>query len=126
MKTLSNFILMVICCIGVCILHSGCYYDKEELLYGGNICDTSTVTFSRSVSPILSSSCNSCHSGNTPSYGVRLDNYIDVKTQVDNNKLAGVITHATGFSPMPKNAAKLSDCNIAIITNWINAGAPNN
>lgn len=107
-------------------IQTGCYYDKEEILYPDSVCDTSIVTYSRSVAPIISSSCNSCHSGVSPSFGIRLDNYQDLKTQVDNQKLAGVINHAAGFSPMPKNAAKLSNCNIAIIMHWIESGAPNN
>jgi len=45
---------------------------------------------------------------------------------VDNGKLLGAVTHASGYSPMPKNQAQLSDCNIQKITNWINKGALNN
>ncbi len=108
------------------VLQMGCYYDKEELLYPDNVCDTTNVTYSRSVAPVLSAACNGCHSGNTPSFNVRLDNYLSVKAQVDNNKLLGVINHTAGFYPMPKNAAKLNDCNIKLITNWVRSGALDN
>ncbi len=55
-----------------------------------------------------------------------LDNYAIVKAAAVNGLLLGVITHAPGFAQMPKDAAKLSDCNIAVIRKWINDGAPDN
>jgi cytochrome c5 len=120
--------LLVLTLVGFATLSSttGCYYDKEELLYPDAACDTANISYSRSIAPIISSSCNSCHSGSSPSFNVRLDNHADLKAQVTNGKIPGVITHASGFSPMPKNAPKLSTCNITLITKWIEAGAPNN
>jgi mono/diheme cytochrome c family protein len=105
---------------------TGCYYDKEEILYPDTACDTSAVTYSNSVAAVLSSNCNICHGGNTPSAGIKLDVYSGVKLQVDNGRLLGVVTHNPNYSPMPKNGTKLSDCNIAKIRKWIAAGAPNN
>jgi cytochrome c553 len=105
---------------------TGCYYDKEEILYPQGVCDNTNTTYSRSIVPILNASCNSCHGGNTPSAAIGLDNYAGVKAMADNGKLLGAVSHAAGFSPMPKNAAKISDCNIAKINKWIAAGALNN
>ncbi|MBL0145331.1 MAG: hypothetical protein IPP48_05835 [Chitinophagaceae bacterium] len=105
---------------------SSCYYDKEETLYPGSACDSSTTTFGAIVLPIISSNCNSCHGGNTPSAGIALDTYAGVKTQVDNGKLWGAISQSAAYSPMPKNGTKLSACNLAKIKKWIDAGAPNN
>jgi hypothetical protein len=107
---------------------SSCYYDKEEILYPQSVCDTTNVTFSASVTSILTANCNntSCHGGNATVSGIKLGTYADVKIVVGNGKLVGALTHATGFSPMPKNAAKLSNCNIATIKKWIAAGALNN
>lgn len=105
---------------------TGCYYDKEELLYPQTACDTTTVTYSSSVVPVLTSNCNSCHGGSSPSAGINLSTYAGVKTQVDNGKLWGSVSHASGFSAMPKNTAKMSTCNLAKIKKWIDAGAPNN
>jgi mono/diheme cytochrome c family protein len=104
----------------------GCYYDKAEVLYPSTACDTANVTFGASVTPVLSSNCVACHGGASPSAGIRLDTYAGVKLQADNGRLLGAITHGTSFSPMPKNANKLSDCNIAKIRLWIAAGALNN
>jgi hypothetical protein len=105
---------------------TGCYYDKEEVLYPNTICDTANVTYSRSVIPILSSNCITCHGGNTPSAGIKLDTYADVKVQATNGRLWGAVSHANSYSPMPKNAAKMSTCNLTKIKKWLDAGALNN
>lgn len=128
-STIKNKPLIILSLIGLLIAAvstTGCYYDKEEILYPDTACDTTTIGYSVSVAPILSSSCNACHGGNTPSAGIKLDAYAGVKQQVDNGRLFGAITHSPSFSAMPKNAAKLSTCNIAKIRKWIEAGAPNN
>ena len=108
------------------VMGTGCYYDKEEVLYPQSVCDTASVTYSRSVVPILSANCVSCHGGNTPSAGIKLDAYTGVKIQVDNGRLWGAVSHAVGFSPMPKNGLKMSTCNLTKIKKWIDAGALNN
>jgi hypothetical protein len=105
---------------------SSCYYDKEEILYPDGVCDTANVTYSRSVTPVLSANCTSCHGGNTPSAGISLDNYNGIKAVADNGKLWGAVSHTAGFSPMPKNSAKMNSCNITKIKKWIDAGALNN
>jgi len=110
----------------IAISNTGCYYDKEEILYPQTVCDTTNVTYSSSVVPILLSNCTVCHGGNTPSAGIKLDTYADVKIQVTNGRLWGAVSQAISFSPMPKNAAKMSTCNLTKIKKWIDAGAPNN
>ena len=124
MKTLY-IIRSLSACVLMCIF-TGCYYDKEEILYSNIGCDTANVTYARSVAPVINISCNSCHSGNTPSGGIRLDDHASLTAQVNRGKIPGVIEHSPGFSPMPQNAPKLSDCNIAIIKKWIANGSPNN
>jgi hypothetical protein len=110
----------------IAVTSTGCYYDKEEILYPQTVCDTASVTYSSSVVPILISNCTSCHGGNTPSAGIKLDVYADVKIQVINGRLWGAVSHAISYSPMPKNGTKMSDCNLTKIKKWIDAGAPNN
>ena len=107
---------------------SGCYYDKEELLYPGSLsCDTATVVkYSTTVLPIITASCYSCHGGSFPSGAIRLDTYTDLRVNALNGKLYGTISHNQSYPVMPRNAPKLSDCKIASIKKWIDAGAPNN
>jgi cytochrome c5 len=88
-------------------------------------CDTTTVTYSTTIVPILQSNCTGCHSGNNPSGGIKLDNYASVSTVVANKKLIGSITQSTGYWAMPPNG-KLSDCNIGKIKAWVYRGALNN
>ncbi len=91
------------------------------------VCDTSTFTFSGKVRPILQTHCLGCHNGSTSTGGfIDLSTYDGVKEQADLEALMGSISHTAGFSAMPKNGAKLSDCKIATIRKWIAAGAPNN
>jgi hypothetical protein len=105
---------------------NSCYYDKAELLYPPNTCDTATVTYSGSIVPILSANCITCHGGSIPAGGIDLSIYSNVKLQVDNGKLWGSVSQAPGYKPMPRNSDKLSDCNLDKIKLWILAGAPNN
>lgn len=127
MKKLNiNFALLAFLML---ISVAGCYYDKEEILYPAGSCQTSGVTYSGAVSPILNAKCNSCHSAAAAASsggGIILDNHGSVKAYADNGKLLGSINHAGGFSPMPKGGAKLTNCEISKITAWVSQGAPNN
>jgi len=75
---------------------------------------------------ILSANCYVCHAGATPVAPFRLDSYAAVAVQAGNGKLWGALSHSPGFVPMPKDAPKLSDCELAKIKKWLDAGFPNN
>jgi hypothetical protein len=109
----------------------GCYYDSKEYLYPQDIagCDTTNVTYSLSVSPVLNSYCLSCHSNSSAASiggNIRLETYSDVIIRVDDGSLIGSIDHDSGFSPMPKGSSKLDFCKITVIQKWIDEGSPNN
>ncbi|MBM3431410.1 MAG: hypothetical protein FJX92_00225 [Bacteroidetes bacterium] len=123
---LNRYISLLI--FGLVLLMS-CYYDKEELLYGPSLpCtdSTGTISYTAKVVPILQTSCYGCHSGGSPSGGQAMGNYTADKAMALNGKLLGTITHATGYSTMPKGGAQLSACKIAVVRKWIQAGALNN
>ncbi len=108
---------------------TGCYYDKEAVLYPGAAnCDTTaTPAYASTVVPILSANCYSCHAGAaTLGAGIQLDTYNGLKAKANDGKLLKAINHDAGASPMPKNSNKLSTCNIVKIRRWVNAGALNN
>lgn len=118
--------ISILLVIGLLIIISGCYYDKEDLLYGNITCDTTAVTYSQTIKGILNNnSCMSCHSGTGASAGVNLDTYTNVKTFVTNGKLYGSVSHASGFVAMPVGGS-ISSCDVKKIKAWIDAGAPNN
>ena len=105
---------------------SSCYYDVEEELYP-NTCNTSGVTFSGTVNPLLTSyGCLGCHSGSGAQGNVNLEGYNNVKAKVADGKLWGAINHQPGFSAMPQGSAKMSSCDISKIKAWIDSGIPNN
>ncbi len=115
--------------LAVCILHS-CQYKKEDVLYPPvAICDTSSVRYSVEVKNILIANCYSCHAtavANSAGGGNVLDTYNSVKQFGQFGLLLNNILWTPGYNRMPKNTAKLSDCNIAIIRTWIRNGMPNN
>lgn len=115
------------------LIMGGCYYDNEECLYpeGTTACDTMNVAYSTHILPIITDNCLICHSGGTPSGNVSLDGYDNVRNAAlipagSYGSLIGVISHAPGNSPMPRNADKLSDCKIRQVEIWIGQGTPEN
>lgn len=104
-----------------------CYYDnKQDLLSRAGGCDTSSVSFSTTINPVIVSACNSCHGGSSPSAGISTEGYSNVKALVDNGQLWGSMNHENGFSAMPQGASKLESCYLQKVKAWINAGAANN
>ena len=105
---------------------AGCYFDNEEDLYPFGNCNTTAITYLIDVQPVIQSKCYQCHDSSTNFGQVNLDSYQSVRQFALNGRLFGAINHENGFSPMPKNAAKLADCDIQKIAVWINEGALNN
>ena len=83
---------------------------------------TENLSFSNDIWPTISNNCTSCHGG---SGGVNLENYNDVKAQVDNSKLINVLHGNNGAPLMPPNG-QLGQSEINQIEQWINEGALNN
>lgn len=110
------------------LLTNGCYYDIEAELYPSTTdsCDTANVTFSATVVPILEQQCYNCHSVSSNTSGILLEGYNNVIVRVNDGSLEGSINYVSGFSPMPSGAPKLTDCNLAKISKWIEDGALDN
>jgi uncharacterized membrane protein len=89
-------------------------------------CDTLSVSFANDIQPMLTTYCLGCHSGSFPSGGISLSGHSNVLVHATNGSLLGSVSHLAGFSPMPIAQAKLNDCNIALIRNWIAQGASDN
>lgn len=132
-KNLTSAILIVF--FSSSTLLTSCYNDSEEVLYGStpttNACDlTTAVKFSTVVSPIISSKCGTsgCHSATSKAAGINLGGYDAIKAYITSSKTVflGSIKRTSGYSSMPKGDAKLADCDISKIENWITAAMPNN
>jgi mono/diheme cytochrome c family protein len=89
-------------------------------------CNTTAVSYSGFIAPLLNTFCAGCHSGAIPSGSISLNSYNGVKAVAQNGRLVGAISWSAGYHQMPQGGNKLSDCSIAKITAWINDGAPNN
>ena len=96
-----------------------------------------TVSYKTDVLPILTNNCYRCH--NAANYVLKTQGYFNMEsfTQMQfycnpvNGKggvspMVGNIRHDAGFNNMPYDGGKLSDCDIAIIKAWVDAGALNN
>lgn len=107
---------------------------KSWIQFGANntincsgACDTTNFSYSAGVAPILSKWCAGCHAtANAGNLNVSLIDYNSVKAEALNTRLMGSINQLPGYSPMPKNIGKISDCDIRILQKWIGAGCPNN
>lgn len=105
---------------------SSCYNDNYQRLYPSGPCDTTGVTFTATVMPIINSSCTGCHNSAYASGNISLDSYSNMVSAVNGGRFLGSIQQAPGYSAMPKGGGKLSSCNISKIEAWINQGMPNN
>ena len=121
----SLLILMVV------MFATACYYRSEEELYPDNqvICDTTGVTYSKTVLPILQNNCYECHSAsnNAESGGsLNLEDFSLLQALARGGNVYGAITHDPLYIPMPKGRAQLDSCSIAKIKVWIDSGSSDN
>ncbi len=89
-------------------------------------CNTSNVSYSMTIVPVLQNTCLGCHSGGAPSGGINLTTHAGVRTVALNGRLVGAISHDPAYASMPQGGQQLSDCKIDQIRAWVDAGAPNN
>jgi hypothetical protein len=110
------------------LLMPGCVWDNLEELYPDKPnCDTTSVSFSNDIKPILSINCFSCHSNlNAPSFGggLSFEDHVDVAGNSD--RIIGAINHEDGFQAMPRGGEKLDPCSILLFETWAQSGAPDN
>lgn len=104
---------------------SACAYLKKDVVKAPCVIGT-TVSYNTDVAPIIQANCFQCHSSASNISGILLETHAELKAYAQNGFLYGTINHASGFSEMPQGAAKLDDCTIATIKQWIDDGAPNN
>jgi len=89
-------------------------------------CDTATFTYSGAIKPIMDNKCAGCHNPANLGGNIDISTYSTVRVVALNGKLYGSVSHQAGYSPMPKNSTKLSDCEIRQVQKWIAAGSLNN
>lgn len=115
------------------LIYTSCTYHKWDELKPQQTtisCDTNrTVTYSGDVAPFMISACgannSSCHSSSASSL-IPLDVYVGVQYYGQTGQLMNSVNWVGSASAMPKNQAKLSACDIALLQKWVNEGEPNN
>jgi hypothetical protein len=130
MKRFLPLVIILFVCTLI-ISFAGCSKQSEDKLAANTPCDTTAVSYSTGVVPILQQNCYPCHgaSSNSGSGGITLEGYSNIKTWTNkNNKdyVVGNVTHAAGFVGMPYGLPKLPDCEVNTIVAWVNQGALNN
>ncbi len=103
-----------------------CTYHSLEDIDPRVACDTTAITFQRTIRPILNNNCIVCHSGSSPANGLDYEKFSDVVIVANDGRLVGAINHRAGFEPMPRFAPKLATCDIHKIEIWISEGSLNN
>lgn len=114
----GSFLLMII--------FTQCYYDKEDILYGEEMCLTENMSYTNDIVPILETHCLTCHNQGSNFGNVTLEGHSNLQIFANNGRLLGAITHMEGFSPMPQGNPQLSSCQIEKISAWITQGTLNN
>ncbi|MBL7962311.1 MAG: hypothetical protein JNM31_00575 [Flavobacteriales bacterium] len=89
-------------------------------------CDTTNVTYSASIVPLVNAKCKGCHSGSTPQASLDLTQWSVMNTIALNGRLAGAVQHQAPYAAMPPSGGMLPQCDIDKFLIWIQDGAPNN
>jgi mono/diheme cytochrome c family protein len=112
----------------------GNYAVAQQAVAPGNVNQQGNATDYTEVAKIFDLRCVSCHSGNRPADGLRLDTYKDVMAGGKNGPVivpgkpaeSKLLKHLRGdLKPrMPKNGPPwLTDAQVDLIQRWIQAGS---
>jgi mono/diheme cytochrome c family protein len=91
------------------------------------------VSFSKDVLPVLQSRCINCHGGQRTNEGLDIKTYEALMAGSENGQVvipgdaanSSFVTLAAE-GKMPKRGPKLTPAEVQLLTDWVNAGAPNN
>jgi hypothetical protein len=103
-----------------------CYYDNAEDLYKNfpKGCDTTSISYQLDVRPIIDANCIACHGAIAPSAGLDLTTYDKLKA--NSTKVKTRINLPANDPLVMPQGAPMNQCNISIVTKWIDQGSPNN
>jgi cytochrome c5 len=90
------------------------------------VCDTTAVTYSKTITKLMDESCNVCHATRGALGGVVTDTYEGVRKAATGSRFMGALLFQLGYKAMPLNAPQLDSCDLVKIETWIKAGALNN
>ncbi|HWB92768.1 MAG TPA: hypothetical protein VG605_12980 [Puia sp.] len=121
-----KFLLVVLGIGGVVLYLSSCSKESADRLAGTTTCDTTNVSYSKQIVPILEDNCYTCHQGNNPPSGIDLSDFATLQAHVRNGDLKSAVTHTGNVTPMPYGLPMLPSCEVNTIVAWVDQGALNN
>lgn len=124
----NTIIIVIFLLLGVSISGiSGCAKENEEDLVLENLlCGKDTISYSKHIQPYINIRCMPCHNEVEHKDDVILTNWFDIQVVIGTGQFLGALKHEPGYTPMPHNGPKSSQCTIDGFEKWYNAGAPNN
>jgi len=91
------------------------------------------VSFANDVLPVFAARCERCHSGALPDAGFSVSSHADVMAGsedgpvvIPSDAAASRLVRVIVTGQMPRRAPKLPDAEIQTISDWVDAGAPDN
>lgn len=117
MKRRSVFIVFVLVAL------SSCYYDNKEELYQ-NIpqdCETSGLTYTNEIAPLIAQNCLVCHSTNGGFFPI-----LETLQQLRSNEVEVTfrVTKPLGDPLVMPQGGPMSKCSVDQILAWYADGAP--
>jgi hypothetical protein len=121
-----EIILFISCC--VISIFTNCTNDKADVIYPApSSCDTTLVSHSKDLTPIMAHNCFDCHSGANASGGYNLEDTTTLQNAVlDGTLISAIKQDGILASPMPVEKPKLTSCEINKFIAWGNQGAKGN
>lgn len=119
MRTYLLFLLLPFC--------MACQHDAEEIVEPIVVCDTTNVTYTLGVLPIVQTRCaiTTCHVPGGNGTG-DFTTYAGLRTQALNGNLVPAVQRTPGAIPMPPDGSIIPECDVRTIVAWVNAGALEN
>lgn len=123
---IRKILFSTIAIVGMLCWLVSCSKESADKLAGNTSCDTTNVSYSGQVLPILQDNCYSCHSGSNPVSGIELSDFSVLQIHVKNGDLKSAVTHTGSVVPMPYGLPMLPSCELNTIVAWVNQGALDN
>ena len=89
-------------------------------------CDATATSFKVNIQPLFKTYCYGCHQANDQQGNVSMEDYEHILEYVRDGSLLGSMKHERDYDAMPLYLDKMTDCQIALVENWITEGALNN
>jgi hypothetical protein len=120
MKNLKYALSFSALMLAVAIGSQSCYYDKYEDLHP-NGCDTTSISYTSNIKPIIDDQCGSCHN---PSYNQQpyLTSYDECKTAVESGSVINRIDKEASDPSIMPPSGKMNQCSISFVKVWKSQG----